>query len=133
MLCYFCGFFVCASRRRHTRCALVTGVQTCALPIYRASERLCNTRIADEKAAVRDTLKSFAEIGGALLGAQDDGMALDGIIATGPGWERFRTLVATASALTNVIAADPLRRVLDGYHRFLLYAPRLTALLEVQA
>src|SRR3546814_10458789 len=30
--------FVClcvgSSRRRHTRCALVTGVQTCALPIY---------------------------------------------------------------------------------------------------
>src|SRR3546814_13374932 len=29
-LCY-CLFF--SSRRRHTRCALVTGVQTCALPI----------------------------------------------------------------------------------------------------
>src|SRR3546814_3909220 len=28
--CY-CFF---SSRRRHTRCALVTGVQTCALPIY---------------------------------------------------------------------------------------------------
>src|SRR3546814_5820162 len=29
-------FFVCfvSSRRRHTRCAVVTGVQTCALPIY---------------------------------------------------------------------------------------------------
>src|SRR3546814_14444400 len=27
MLCFF------SSRRRHTRCALVTGVQTCALPI----------------------------------------------------------------------------------------------------
>src|SRR3546814_611291 len=27
-----CVFFV-SSRRRHTRCALVTGVQTCALPI----------------------------------------------------------------------------------------------------
>src|SRR3546814_7801599 len=26
--------FFFASRRRHTRCALVTGVQTCALPIY---------------------------------------------------------------------------------------------------
>src|SRR3546814_3091058 len=25
--------FFCSSRRRHTRCALVTGVQTCALPI----------------------------------------------------------------------------------------------------
>src|SRR3546814_5107977 len=29
-------FFFFASRRRHTICALVTGVQTCALPIYRA-------------------------------------------------------------------------------------------------
>src|SRR3546814_3645133 len=32
-----CGIFVIvffSSRRRHTRCALVTGVQTCALPIY---------------------------------------------------------------------------------------------------
>src|SRR3546814_15862563 len=28
-----CTFFF-SSRRRHTRCALVTGVQTCALPIY---------------------------------------------------------------------------------------------------
>src|SRR3546814_10858760 len=28
-----CCFFF-SSRRRHTRCALVTGVQTCALPIY---------------------------------------------------------------------------------------------------
>src|SRR3546814_10276848 len=27
------GFFFFSSRRRHTRCALVTGVQTCALPI----------------------------------------------------------------------------------------------------
>src|SRR3546814_16997283 len=26
-------FFFLSSRRRHTRCALVTGVQTCALPI----------------------------------------------------------------------------------------------------
>src|SRR3546814_4896643 len=29
MMCFFFS-----SRRRHTRCALVTGVQTCALPIY---------------------------------------------------------------------------------------------------
>src|SRR3546814_4114975 len=31
--------FFFLSRRRHTRCALVTGVQTCALPIYAASIR----------------------------------------------------------------------------------------------
>src|SRR3546814_5155518 len=30
------SFFCFSSRRRHTRCALVTGVQTCALPIYGA-------------------------------------------------------------------------------------------------
>src|SRR3546814_119856 len=29
-------FFFFSSRRRHTRCALVTGVQTCALPISAA-------------------------------------------------------------------------------------------------
>src|SRR3546814_13488570 len=33
--------FFFSSRRRHTRCALVTGVQTCALPI---------SRIADQRA-----------------------------------------------------------------------------------
>src|SRR3546814_8933892 len=30
----FVYFFFFSSRRRHTRCALVTGVQTCALPIF---------------------------------------------------------------------------------------------------
>src|SRR3546814_4677641 len=30
----FLLFCVFSSRRRHTRCALVTGVQTCALPIF---------------------------------------------------------------------------------------------------
>src|SRR3546814_6429467 len=33
-------FFFFSSRRRHTRCALVTGVQTCALPISPASSFL---------------------------------------------------------------------------------------------
>src|SRR3546814_8926113 len=32
MFVVLCFFF--SSRRRHTRCALVTGVQTCALPIW---------------------------------------------------------------------------------------------------
>src|SRR3546814_14711649 len=34
-----CYFFLFSSRRRHTRCALVTGVQTCALPICLARAR----------------------------------------------------------------------------------------------
>src|SRR3546814_8752904 len=32
-MCLSLLFFFFSSRRRHTRCALVTGVQTCALPI----------------------------------------------------------------------------------------------------
>src|SRR3546814_12481156 len=32
--------FFFSSRRRHTRCALVTGVQTCALPIFAPCSRL---------------------------------------------------------------------------------------------
>src|SRR3546814_18097240 len=35
-----CGrWFFFSSRRRHTRCALVTGVQTCALPIFHQNMR----------------------------------------------------------------------------------------------
>src|SRR3546814_20941018 len=43
MICKSCFFF--SSRRRHTRCALVTGVQTCALPIYVRSFQLMAKRI----------------------------------------------------------------------------------------
>src|SRR3546814_13510645 len=33
--------FLFSSRRRHTRCALVTGVQTCALPILNSGDDGC--------------------------------------------------------------------------------------------
>src|SRR3546814_2714881 len=35
-------FFFFSSRRRHTRCALVTGVQTCALPIFPGEPLVCD-------------------------------------------------------------------------------------------
>src|SRR3546814_3249819 len=37
---YGCFVFLFSSRRRHTRCALVTGVQTCALPILVLDHRV---------------------------------------------------------------------------------------------
>src|SRR3546814_11327830 len=40
--------FLLSSRRRHTRCALVTGVQTCALPILSQIEDA--SRLADSVA-----------------------------------------------------------------------------------
>src|SRR3546814_4636712 len=41
MVCYV------SSRRRHTRCALVTGVQTCALPIFLEDDRSIFEAITD--------------------------------------------------------------------------------------
>src|SRR3546814_14888248 len=52
-------YFVFSSRRRQTRCALVTGVQTCALPISRQSLRHAPER-AQSPLAMR-----VAELGGA--------------------------------------------------------------------
>src|SRR3546814_2082707 len=46
-VCLFLFFFF-SSRRRHTRCALVTGVQTCALPIWCQHEGRAGTRLAVE-------------------------------------------------------------------------------------
>src|SRR3546814_1406736 len=45
---FFVFFF--SSRRRHTRCALVTGVQTCALPISERQEEATRERKARGKA-----------------------------------------------------------------------------------
>src|SRR3546814_5317185 len=47
-------FFFFSSRRRHTRCALVTGVQTCALPIWYAIEaETPGQRVEAQRAAVQ--------------------------------------------------------------------------------
>src|SRR3546814_9425779 len=57
MLAAYCLFFFFSSRRRHTRCALVTGVQTCALPIsYLQPARWNGTRGAGTDAAPRTLL-----------------------------------------------------------------------------
>src|SRR3546814_3545757 len=44
--------FFFSSRRRHTRCALVTGVQTCALPILRRFDLNGLILPASERAAI---------------------------------------------------------------------------------
>src|SRR3546814_4394965 len=51
-------FFV-SSRRRHTRCALVTGVQTCALPIYISGTSL--SAQARYAAGTREILECYFE------------------------------------------------------------------------
>src|SRR3546814_4177995 len=57
-------FFV-SSRRRHTRCALVTGVQTCALPICgdicREGVRVLGVPAADA-AVIRNAARGHADV-----------------------------------------------------------------------
>src|SRR3546814_5573931 len=45
----FVFYFFFSSRRRHTRCALVTGVQTCALPILFRLEIITDDLLARDK------------------------------------------------------------------------------------
>src|SRR3546814_10516270 len=47
-ICLVFLFFFLSSRRRHTRCALVTGVQTCALPILLHPEQMAHRAAAHE-------------------------------------------------------------------------------------
>src|SRR3546814_20487622 len=79
MLCIACAllwFFVFASRRRHTKCALVTGVQTCALPISPGDAQV----VVDELVAVvqrvagdRGDGPSFARVAGQLVAGAPPG------------------------------------------------------------
>src|SRR3546814_9015468 len=55
-----------SSRRRHTRCALVTGVQTCALPILGVCGYLAYagiTRLADPPEVDAGAMIAFALVG----------------------------------------------------------------------
>src|SRR3546814_4419794 len=82
--------FFFSSRRRHTRCALVTGVQTCALPISRDLLNILHA-VKEAGAGFRslaepmvDTTSQFAEVIIAVLG----------IAAS---WERERITERTAA------------------------------------
>src|SRR3546814_1907590 len=67
MSCFDCVYFSCcfffSSRRRHTRCALVTGVQTCALPICRAAETVDQRDAVEQDAARERTQHEIFEAG----------------------------------------------------------------------
>src|SRR3546814_1046342 len=63
-MCFCCFFFFFSSRRRHTRCALVTGVQTCALPIWprRLTPRSCEHWGTDMNDVLKHLLGAAKEI-----------------------------------------------------------------------
>src|SRR3546814_13800410 len=58
-------FFFFSSRRRHTRCALVTGVQTCALPIFDLADIVVTAQKRAER--LRDVPISIGVMSGETL------------------------------------------------------------------
>src|SRR3546814_8475964 len=58
-----CMCFFFSSRRRHTRCALVTGVQTCALPIFMRVPRELRLPMKDDIGAFMKWLVEDASFG----------------------------------------------------------------------
>src|SRR3546814_20844785 len=52
--------FFFSSRRRHTRCALVTGVQTCALPICRSSRCWISGSNLEKRSVISNIQRPFA-------------------------------------------------------------------------
>src|SRR3546814_18480325 len=82
-MCYF--FF--SSRRRHTMCALVTGVQTCALPIL-ALERAEAQRALCTEHGFADYLAWGTVLWGSALAAQ--GAWAEGLAQTRPGLAAYQ-------------------------------------------
>src|SRR3546814_6490604 len=56
--------FFLSSRRRHTRCALVTGVQTCALPICYEGTDLSYRLLLRDSNRVEDLLNELRQVTG---------------------------------------------------------------------
>src|SRR3546814_3069967 len=77
-------FFIFSSSRRHTRCAFVTGVQTCALPICRRQQQ--GARAAARGEAHRHLVRRFrARDAGVIDLATVDGRDLARQHAAGAG------------------------------------------------
>src|SRR3546814_1507421 len=94
-------YFFFSSRRRHTMCALVTGVQTCALPISLSNDRA--DFIAEQLGARKVPVARVRGMGGAVPVAANDSEI---------GRNRNRRVeVWLAPKTTQAMAAGPLNAV----------------------
>ena len=100
---------------------------------WRDAKRLSDARIADARSSLRETLRSFKDLGAALLEAKADGVSLDAAVEVACGWSHLERMVTTAAELTDTMAADALSHVVHGYHRFRRYAPRMLRALDICA
>src|SRR3546814_10682153 len=98
------SMFFFSSRRRHTRCALVTGVQTCALPISIATDG--SQYFGTGETSVR-TVQDLAIFAG-LPELVRTGDSYDARFTLRNGTDKAMTVTATPSLLPAVATGQPL-------------------------
>src|SRR3546814_2135654 len=86
--------FCFSRRRRHTRCALVTGVQTCALPICAAGrvDVTFMAGLATDWAGVPEAIRQGAVRLAAHMFAQRDGEGSAPPAVVSAPWRRWRRM-----------------------------------------
>src|SRR3546814_12625341 len=78
-------FFFFSSRRRHTRCALVTGVQTCALPIS-ILDQIIKTGTVTRGWLGIEPQDITPDLAKAFNLRQRDGVIIASVLRNGPAW-----------------------------------------------
>lgn len=99
---------------------------------WREGQRLCTARIENARSAVQQTVRSFRDLGAALLEAKQDGVSLEKAVESSLGWDRLPDLVAIAARLSDTLSSDPIAHVVQGHNRFRRYVPRMLRLLKVE-
>ncbi|AUR06394.1 Transposase, TnpA family [Phaeobacter inhibens] len=99
---------------------------------WREGKRLCTARIENARSAVQQTVRSFRDLGAALLEAKQDGASLEKAVESSLGWDRLPDLVAIAARLSDTLSSDPIAHVVQGHNRFRRYVPRMLRLLKVE-
>ena len=99
---------------------------------WREAEKACDARIAEARTTVRRTLRSFADLGQALLEARHQPAMLEQAVSGKLGWDGLQDLVTVAERLTDTISNDPMAHVTQGHGRLRRYAPRMLRALDIQ-
>src|SRR3546814_7997477 len=122
--------FFFSSRRRHTRCALVTGVQTCALPIFTALKNPDGTvrgfaivvrDITDQRAAESALRNRESHLRSILSTVPDAMIVIDErgkMLSFSAAAERLfgYTQAEVLGANVSMLMPSPYRERHDGYH-----------------
>ncbi len=95
--------------------------------IYGQGGRGFKSRRRDHYLIPRSALPCFPALG------HSEPLSRAMTVATTCGWNNLETLVATAAQLGNTMSAEPLAHVVQGYHRFRRYAPRMLRALDIKS